>query len=76
MIVQPRRELWREETPETKLRLIGNDLDDIDRALEAIHHEVRETRVMVRRKLNIIMTIATGLLVALSANLLVLLLTR
>lgn len=72
----PRQVLWRDENGETKLRLVLNDLDEHDREIAAIHNEGRETRSMVRRKLNIILTVATGLLVALAGNLAVLLLTR
>lgn len=66
---QRRAVVWREETPDTKLRLILNDLDEM---------EVRQERLEsgVKKRLNWLLGMFVMSLMALIANLAILVVTR
>lgn len=61
---KPRTEAWAEESDATKLRLIINELDEFDAA-------IREMNNMIRKRLNWILGLFVGALLAGIVNLIV-----
>lgn len=66
---QRRAVVWREETADTKLRLILNDLDEIEAAQERLESGVK-------KRLNWLLGMFVMSLMALIANLAILVVTR
>lgn len=66
---QRRAVVWRDESNETKLRLILNDLDELEATCERLE-------AGVKRRLNWLLGLFVGCLIALVVNLGILVVTR